>query len=129
MRVGFEIPLGWGDAVSHVFSRLLALSITGNPSHPEEGTTVTVHPGSPPLPQEVGPMEDNGDLASAQPGPKRVPGRGRKAKGRRPGAGTATGKSKGKEEETGISAEMLPQVFMFTLYFWSQFVEKGTNIF
>lgn len=82
-----------------VLSHLLALLITGKPSHPEEGTTVTVHPVSPSLPQEVGPIEDNGDLASAQPGPKRGPGRGRKAKGRRPGATTAAGKSKGKEEQ------------------------------
>lgn len=99
-------------------SHPLSLSITDKPSHPEEGTAVTAHPLSPSLPQEVGPTEDNGNLASAQPGPKRGPGRGRKAKGRRPGATASTGKSKGEEEQTDASTEIQPQVFMFTLCFW-----------
>lgn len=126
-RVGFKIPLGCEDAVSQwrVLSHLLALSVAGITSPPEGEKTVTAHPVNPPLPQEVGPAEDNGDLASAQPGPKRGPGRGRKAKGRRPGATTAAGKSKGKEEQTGLSTEIQRRVFMggFFLYFWSQFVE------
>lgn len=69
-------------------------------SHLDEGKTVTVHPDDPLLPQEVGPNEDEGDPTSAHLGPKRGQGRGRKAKGRRPGTTAAASKNKGKEEQT-----------------------------
>lgn len=70
-------------------------------SHLEEVKTVTVLPVDPLLPQEeslVGLDEEEGDPPAAQPGPKRGQGRGRRAKGRRPGA--TANKNKGEEEKT-----------------------------
>ncbi|XP_030292763.1 PR domain zinc finger protein 15 isoform X1 [Sparus aurata] len=63
-------------------------------SHLDEGKTVAELPVDPLLPQEVGPDEDEGDPPAAQPVPKRAQGRGRRAKGRRPGAAAATSRNK-----------------------------------
>uniref|UniRef100_A0A8C4EU95 PR/SET domain 15 n=1 Tax=Dicentrarchus labrax TaxID=13489 RepID=A0A8C4EU95_DICLA len=73
-------------------------------SHLDEGKTVTVLSVDPLLPQEeslVGPDEEEADPPAAQPGPKRGQGRGRRAKGRRPGATAAASKHKGEEQKTG----------------------------
>ncbi|XP_044077391.1 PR domain zinc finger protein 15 isoform X2 [Siniperca chuatsi] len=74
-------------------------------SHLDEVKTVTVLPVDPLLPQEeslVGPGEEEGDPPAARPGPKRGQGRGRRAKGRRPGA-TATA-SKNKEVKPPVES-------------------------
>ncbi|XP_053187405.1 PR domain zinc finger protein 15 isoform X1 [Scomber japonicus] len=65
-------------------------------SHLDEAKTVTELPVDSLLPQEeslVGPDEEDAPPA-AKPAPKRGQGRGRRAKGRRPGATAATGKNK-----------------------------------
>lgn len=79
--------------------------ITGNLlSHLDGVKTATVLPVDPLLPQDeslVGPDEEDGDPPAAPPGPKRGPGRGRRAKGRRPGAAAAAAsRNKGEEEIT-----------------------------
>lgn len=90
----------------HALSPLLPLLITGNMLCPlDDGKTVTVHPVDPLLPQEVGPDLDEGEPTSVQTGHKRGQGRGRKAKGRRPGATAAASKNKGEEEEQIVRRE------------------------
>ncbi|XP_035522975.1 PR domain zinc finger protein 15 isoform X1 [Morone saxatilis] len=74
-------------------------------SHLDEGKTVTVLSVDPLLPQEeslVGPDEEEVDPPAAQPGPKRGQGRGRRAKGRRPGATAAA--SKHKDVKTSVKS-------------------------
>ncbi|KAM3601262.1 uncharacterized protein V6R79_009879 [Siganus canaliculatus] len=75
-------------------------------SHLEEGKVVTALPVEPLLPQEVDldEEEDEGDPPAAPPGPKRGHGRGRRAKGRRPGAAAAASKSK-EEKPSAQSSE------------------------
>uniref|UniRef100_A0A3Q3W0Q4 Uncharacterized protein n=1 Tax=Mola mola TaxID=94237 RepID=A0A3Q3W0Q4_MOLML len=67
--------------------------------HLDGGKTVTVYPVDPLLLQDRGPSEDEGDPTLAQLGPKRGHSRGRKAKGRRPGATAALSKNKGEDEQ------------------------------
>lgn len=73
-------------------------------SHLDEAKTVTELPVDSLLPQEeslVGPDEDT--PPAAKPAPKRGQGRGRRAKGRRPGATAATGKNKGEKNLTDMN--------------------------
>ncbi|XP_060911911.1 PR domain zinc finger protein 15 [Labrus mixtus] len=60
-------------------------------SHLDEVQTVTMSP----VEESLGPVEEEGDPPpAAPPGPRRGPGRGRRAKGRRPGAASAASKNK-----------------------------------
>lgn len=84
--------------------------VTGNMlSHLDEVKTVSALPDDPLLPQEetlVRPEEEEeeeGSPPAAQLGPKRGPGRGRRAKGRRPGA-TAAAKNKGENEQVRVNS-------------------------
>lgn len=79
------------------------LWITGDMlSHLNEVKTVTVLPAEQLLPQGeclVGPDEEEGSSPAAQPSPKRGHSRGRRAKGRRPGAAAAASKNRGEKTE------------------------------
>lgn len=108
--LGWKLGLGWVgvrffNASQHLPANtlcpLLALLNTGKMlSNLDNGDTVTVLQVDPILPLEVSPNEDEVDPTSAQPGPKRGHGRGRRTKGRRSGATAASNKSKGKERLT-----------------------------
>lgn len=108
--MGWKLRLGWVgvrffNASQHLPANtlcpLLALLNTGKMlSNLDNGDTVTVLQVDPILPLEVSPNEDEVPPTSAQPGPKRGHGRGRRTKGRRSGATTASNKSKGKERLT-----------------------------
>ena len=70
-------------------------------SHLDEVKTVSELPVDPLLPQEeslVSPDEEEGGPPAAQSGLKRAQGRGRRVKGRRPGATATTSKNKGKNK-------------------------------
>uniref|UniRef100_A0A671VG49 PR/SET domain 15 n=1 Tax=Sparus aurata TaxID=8175 RepID=A0A671VG49_SPAAU len=75
---------------------------------PEKSEEMPCHaelPVDPLLPQEVGPDEDEGDPPAAQPVPKRAQGRGRRAKGRRPGAAAATNLKPSTESAESVASE------------------------
>ena len=74
-------------------------------SHLDDGKTAAELPVDPLLPQEVGPDEDDGDPPAALPVPRRAQGRGRRAKGRRPGAAAATSRNKGEDRKSSQAFE------------------------
>lgn len=88
-----------------IFAPSDSSAITGSMlSHLNEGKTVTLLPVDPLFPLEESPVgpeeEEESSRPAAQPAPKRGQSRGRRAKGRRPGAAAAS-KNKGERGKRG----------------------------